>query len=55
MLNITSSLSTACHPETDRATEQVNQEIEAYLSIYCTSYPEEWLNSLTTLEFTHNN
>ena len=23
--------------------------------IYCTTHPEEWLNSLTTLEFTHNN
>ena len=55
LLNITSSLSTAYHPQTDRATEQVNQEIEAYLSIYCTTHPEDWLNSLTTMEFTHNN
>ena len=36
-------------------TEQTNQEIEAYLSIYCTSHPEEWPHSLHTLEFTHNN
>ena len=55
LLNITSSLSTAYHPQTDRATEQVNQEIEAYLLIYCTTHPEDWLNSLTTMEFTHNN
>ena len=39
----------------DGATEQVNQEIEAYLSIYCTAHPKDWPNSLTTLEFTHNN
>ena len=52
LLNITLSLSTAYHPQTDRATEQVNQEIEAYLSIYCTTHPEDWLNSLTTMEFT---
>ena len=39
----------------DGATERVNQKIEAYLSIYCTTHPEEWLNSLTTLKFTHNN
>ena len=34
----------------DGATEQVNQEIEAYLSIYCATHPEEWLNSLTIIE-----
>ena len=54
-LGINSALSTAYHPQTDGTTERVNQEIEAYLSIYCTSHPEEWLNSLSTLEFTHNN
>ena len=42
-------------PQTDGTTERVNQEIEAYLSIYCTSHPEEWLNAISTLEFTHNN
>ena len=46
---------TAYHPQTDGATEQVNQEIEAYLSIYCSAHPTEWKNSLSTLEFTHNN
>ena len=55
ILGIKSALSTAFHPQTDRTTEQVNQEIEAYLSIYCTSHPEEWLDALSTLEFTHNN
>ena len=55
LLNIMSSLFTAYHPQTDRATEQVNQEIEAYLSIYCTAHLEKWLKSLSTLEFTHNN
>ena len=55
LLGIKSALSTAFHPQTDGTTERFNQEIEAYLSIYCTSHPEEWLNSLSTLEFTHNN
>ena len=36
-------------------TERANQEIEAYLSIYCTAHPEDWLSALSTLEFTHNN
>ena len=35
LLKIKSNLMTAYHPQTDRATEQVNQEIKAYLSIYC--------------------
>ena len=54
-LGIKSALSTAFHSQTDGTTEWVNQEIEAYLSIYCTSHPEEWLNVIRTLEFTYNN
>ena len=55
LLGIKSSLSTAYHPQTDGTTERVNQEIEAYLVIYCASPPEEWLTTLHTLEFTHSN
>ena len=55
LLNITSKLSTAYHPQTDGATERVNQEIEAYLSIFCSSFPEEWAKKLFLVEFTHNN
>jgi Integrase zinc binding domain/Chromo (CHRromatin Organisation MOdifier) domain len=55
LLNIKSNLTTAYHPHSDGAIKRVNQEIEAYLSIYCTSHPEDWLHSLSTLEFTHNN
>jgi transposase InsO family protein len=55
LLGIKSNLTTAYHPQTDGATEQVNQEIEAYLLIYCSAHPTEWKNSLSTLEFTHNN
>ena len=36
-------------------TEWVNQEIKAYLSIYCTSHPEDWPKTLHLMEFTHNN
>ena len=49
------NLTTAYHPQSDGATERVNQEIEAYLAIYCSMHPDEWKNSLSTLEFTHNN
>ena len=55
LLGIKSALSTVYHPQTDGTTEWVNQEIEAYLGIYCASHPEEWVAVLTTLEFTHNN
>jgi transposase InsO family protein len=55
LLNIKSNLTTTYHPQPDGATERVNQEIEAYLSIYCTSHPKDWLHLLSTLKFTHNN
>ena len=55
LLNIHSNLATTYHPQLDGAMEQVNQEIEVYLAIYCMSHPEDWLHSLSTLEFTHNN
>jgi RNase H-like domain found in reverse transcriptase/Integrase zinc binding domain/Reverse transcriptase (RNA-dependent DNA polymerase) len=54
LLNIKSNLTTAYHPQSDGATKRVNQEIKVYLSIYCTSHPEDWLHSLSTLEFTHS-
>src|SRR5271169_4966913 len=41
LLKIKSSLTTAYHPQSDGATEQVNQEIKAYLSIYCAGQPNE--------------
>jgi hypothetical protein len=52
LLGIKSNLTTAYHPQTDGATERVNQD---YLSIYCSAHPAKWKNSLSTLEFTHNN
>jgi hypothetical protein len=55
LLGIKLNLTTAYHPQTDGATEQVNQKIEAYLLIYCSAHPTKWKNSLSTLEFTHNN
>ena len=55
LLGIKSALSTAYHPQMDRTTEWVNQEIEAYLSIYCVSHPEEWPQALHMMEFMHNN
>ena len=55
LLKIKSALTTAYHPQSDGATERVNQEIKAYISIFCTNNPEDWSKMLATLEFTHNN
>ncbi|THH06962.1 hypothetical protein EW145_g3720 [Phellinidium pouzarii] len=53
-LGIKSKLSTAYHPQTDGQTERANQEIEAYLRIYCGTAPNTWAESIPDLEFSHN-
>lgn len=53
-LGIKSSMSTAYHPQTDGQAERTNQEVEAYLRIYCASHPEDWAEYLPDLEFSHN-
>ena len=55
LLGVESSLSTAFHPQSDGTTERFNQEIEAYISIYCLMQPTTWKTKLSTLEFSHNN
>jgi hypothetical protein len=54
LLGIKLTMSTAHHPQTDGATERSNQEIEAYLSIFCANNPEKWKSLLPTLEFAYN-
>jgi hypothetical protein len=39
-LGVNSVLLMAYHLQTDGTTECVNQEMEAYLAIYCHSHPE---------------
>jgi transposase InsO family protein len=41
LMGMETALSTAFHPQTDGTTERINQEIEAYLSIFCTTNPEK--------------
>ena len=48
-------MSTAYHPQTDRETERVNQELETYLCIYCATEPRQWSAYLPIAEFAHNN
>ncbi len=55
MLDITLNASMAFHPQTDRQTEHVNQEIEKYLRIFINYQQTDWSNWLPLAEFAHNN
>ena len=47
-------MSTAFHPQTDGQTKHYNQELEAYLRIYCAYKPDDWSNKLSLAQFAHN-
>ena len=55
ILGIESKLSIAFHPQTDRQTERVNQELEQYLRMFIDHRQEQWPNWLGIAEFTYNN
>ena len=55
MLGIKLSASTAFHPQTDGQTERVNQEIEAYLRLFCNFQQDDWADWLPMAEFALNN
>ena len=47
-------LSTTYHLQMDRETEQVNQEIEMYLWMFCQGQPDKWSELIPMVEFAHN-
>jgi len=55
MLGIKSKLSTAFHPQTNRQTERVNQELEQYLRMFIDHRQEQWPEWFGTTEFAYNN
>lgn len=55
LIGVHQKFSTAFHPQTDGTTECFNQEIEAFLSIYCANNPAMWASKLAMAEFVHNN
>jgi len=55
MLGIKTKLSTAFHPQTDRQTERMNQELEQYLRMFINHRQEQWPEWLGMAEFTYNN
>jgi len=55
MLRIKSKLLTVFHPQTDRQTKRVNQELEQYLRMFIDHRQEQWPEWLGTAEFVYNN
>ena len=55
LLEIQTKLSTAYHPQTDRQTERINQELEQYLRVFIDHRQEQWPDSLGMAEFVYNN
>jgi hypothetical protein len=55
LLGIRGNPSTAYHPQTDRQTEQMNQELEQYLRIYVNYQQDDWSEWLSLAKFTYNN
>jgi len=47
-------LSTAYHPQTDRQTERINQEIGTFLRHYVNYQQDDWTEWLATAEFAYN-
>jgi len=52
---IQTKLSTAYHPQTDKQTERINQELEQYLRVFINHRQEQWPDWLGTVEFAYNN
>jgi transposase InsO family protein len=53
-LGIERNLSMAYHPQTDGQTEQINQEVEAYLRTFINYRQNDWSKWLPTAEFQYN-
>jgi transposase InsO family protein len=55
LLGITISASTAYHPQSDRQTECVNQELEQYIRVFVNERQSDWDTLLPLGEFAYNN
>jgi transposase InsO family protein len=55
LLGITLSTTTAYHPQADRQTERVNQELEQYLRVFVNECQDDWDELLPMAEFQYNN
>ncbi|KAL5501146.1 hypothetical protein ACEPAH_9533 [Sanghuangporus vaninii] len=55
LLHIEGNPSMVYHPQTDRQTEHVNQELEQYLRLYVNHRQSDWVDWLALAEFAYNN
>jgi len=55
LLGIQMKLSTAYHPQTNRQTERINQELKQYLRVFIDHRQEQWPDWLGMAEFVYNN
>jgi len=55
ILGIEMKLSTAYHPQTDRQTERMNQELEQFLRMFVDYCQTNWPEWLAIAEFSYNN
>jgi len=55
LLEIKLASSTTWHPQTDRQTEHVNQELDQYLRLFVNEWQDDWYDLLPMVEFQHNN
>ena len=55
LLGIESATSTGYHPQTDRQTERVNQELEQYLRIFVGERQDDWHALPPLAKFSYNN
>jgi hypothetical protein len=54
LLDIHQNISTAYHPQTDRASERTNQTLEQYLRIFCGTQQDNWHEWLPLAQYTKN-
>jgi len=54
ILNIHQNISTAYHPQTDRASERTNQTLEQYLCVFCGTQQNNWHAWLLLAQYTKN-
>jgi hypothetical protein len=55
LLGIKLAATTAYHPQGDRHTERVNQELEQYLRLFVNQRQDDWSDSVPLAEFQYNN
>ena len=55
LLGIRLSSSIAWHPQTDKQTECINQELDQFLHLFVNKWQNGWYNLLPIAEFQHNN